>query len=186
MCLSTRIVILMHHREVDRTTSTARLAMLALPGCETRVRGLRDAPLSTEGLLPPDRQPLLLFPTPDAVELTPGFAAGITRPVTLIVPDGTWGQAAKVAKREPTLRPVPRVKVTPTGPSRYHLRQSSRPGGLATIEAIAQALGVLEGETVRQRLESVFLLMVSRTLGTRGNRPPHESGHPPGNAPRPK
>jgi DTW domain-containing protein YfiP len=183
MSLSTRIVILMHHREVPRTTSTARLATLALPHCETRVRGLRDTPLSTEGLLHPDRQALLLFPTPDARELTPEYAAALRKPVTLLVPDGTWGQAAKVAKREPSLREVPRVKVTSAGPSRYHLRQGTRPGGLATIEAIAQALGVLEGEDVRRRLEAVFLLMVSRTLATRGNRrlqsPSGMAGSPP-------
>ncbi|MBM3845421.1 MAG: DTW domain-containing protein [Verrucomicrobia bacterium] len=164
----THVVILMHQRERVRTTNTARLAQLTIPGCEIRVRGLKDAPLSLEGLGGTSRQPLLLFPTEDAVELNESFVRQLTQPVQLIVPDGTWGQAAKVTKREPGLAGVPRVKLPTGSPTQYGLRRSTKPEGLATFEAIARALGILEGGELQKRLEAVFLLMVERTLRSRG------------------
>lgn len=164
----TRIVILMHHRELVRTTNTARLAQLALKDCEIRVRGRKDSPLNPEGVIDPARQALFLYPTEDAQELTPSMIAAFDRPVTLIVPDGTWAQASKVAKREPFLLGVPRVKLTPTQSSQYGLRRNPKANGLATFEAIAQALGLLEGPKVREQLERLFGVMVNRTLWSRG------------------
>ncbi|MBI1840149.1 MAG: DTW domain-containing protein [Verrucomicrobia bacterium] len=164
----TRIFILMHHRELCRTTNTARLATLALAGCEIRVRGLRGAPMTDEGIVDPERHALLLYPTAEARELTPEFAASLDKPVTLIVPDGTWGQAAKVAKREAFLKNVERVKLTPIEASQYGLRRNPKENGLATFEAIARALGMIEGPLIQKRLEELFQVMVSRTLRSRG------------------
>ena len=164
----TRIVIVMHHRELCRTTNTARLAQLALKDCEIRVRGLRDEPLVMDGVIDPNRHTLLLYPSADAEELTPDLIESIERPVTLIVPDGTWGQAAKVAKREACLRAIPHVKLPADRASQYELRRSSKPNGLATFEAIAQALGLLESPLIQARLEELFKVMVSRTLKSRG------------------
>jgi DTW domain-containing protein YfiP len=53
----------------------------------------------------------------------------------------------------------------------YRLRTEAHDGGLATIEAIARALGLLEGEKgprVQHALEFVFRAMVDRTLWSRG------------------
>ena len=125
----------------------------------------------SDGILAPDREAILLYPTEDAVELTPDWVRDVGKPVTLIVPDGTWGQAAKVAKRELFLKDVPRVKLSPGRASRYALRRGFREGGLATFEAIAMALGVLEGPEVEDRMEQLFDLMVHRTLQSRGLRP---------------
>ncbi len=57
-------------------------------------------------------------------------------------------------------------------PTMYRLRHETRDGGLATIEAIARALGVLEGGHVRSALEKVFRAMVERTLWSRGSSAP--------------
>jgi DTW domain-containing protein YfiP len=169
---STRIIILMHHRELCRTTNTARLAQLTLPDCEIRVRGLPDTPSVTEGLIDPHRLNLLLYPTPEAQELTPELVANLKRPITLIVPDGTWGQAAKVAKREPVLQTIPHIKLPLDRASEYALRRGSEQKGVATFEAIARALGLLESQDVQRRLEALFAIMVDRTLRSRGCQPP--------------
>jgi hypothetical protein len=42
---------------------------------------------------------------------------------------------------------------------------------VATLEAIARALAIFEGDEVRERLEMVFRSMVERTLWTRGEFP---------------
>lgn len=161
----------MHHRELCRTTNTARLAQLTLPDCEIRVRGLPDTPSVTEGLIDPSRLQLLLYPTAEAQELTPEWIATFNKPVTLIVPDGTWGQAAKVAKREPVLKTIPHVKLPLDRASTYALRRGSATKGVSTFEAIARTLGLLEGNTIQQRLEKLFGVMVERTLRSRGCQP---------------
>jgi DTW domain-containing protein YfiP len=66
------------------------------------------------------------------------------------------------------LRDVPCVSLEPDAPTSYRLRTETRVEGLATIEAIARAFGVLEGAHVRTALELVFRAMVERTLWSRG------------------
>jgi DTW domain-containing protein YfiP len=91
--------------------------------------------------------------------------------VTLIVPDGNWRQASRVRQRVGGLRDVPCVSLPAGAPSRYRLRAEAHDTGLATIEAIARALGLLEGDNgprVRDTLALVFAAMVDRTLWSRG------------------
>ena len=120
--------------------------------------------------------PLLLHPTDDAVELGSEFLGAAPPPYTLFVPDGSWRQAGEMGHREPSLRSLQRVKLPTSAVSGYQLRKETKPGGLATIEAIARALGVLESPYVEQELSRIFALMVERTL--------HSRGAPPG-SPRP-
>ncbi len=93
---------------------------------------------------------------------------GSSRPITLFVPDGTWRQASKVRRRVPCLADVPLVSLPQGSATTYRLRHEPRDGGLATMEAIARAFGILEGEAVQQALERVFRIMVERTLWSRG------------------
>ena len=164
----TRLVLIIHRYEDRKPTNTGRLAAACLANSEVIVRGHEwqpTPPLACD----PDTQPLLLFPHDDAVPLTerttpPG-------PVTLIVPDGNWRQASKVRQRVPGLRDVPCVSLPVGAPSTYRLRTEAHEAGLATIEAIARALGLLEGDEgprVRAALEFVFGAMVDRTLWSRG------------------
>ena len=168
----TSVVILIHHREARMPTNTGRLAHQCLPGSRLVLRGLKDDPAT---LLPPDAAfagtPLLLHPTEDAIPLDADFRARIPPPYTLIVPDGSWRQASKMGTREPSLRAVTRVKLPTAEPSRYQLRKETKPGGLATIEAMARALGFLESPEVERALEAIFALMVDRTLRSRGLAP---------------
>ena len=73
-----------------------------------------------------------------------------------------------MGSREPSLKSIVRIKLGPYAPSRYQLRKETKPGGLATIEAIARALGFLESPEVESELEAIFALMVERTLRSRG------------------
>ena len=160
-----RLVLMIHRREARKPTNTGRLAIECLPNSEVRLRGHEwspDVPFTWDG----STQPLFLYPEADATPIA-RFAAS-ERPVTLIVPDGTWRQAAKVRSRVPGLADVPCVSIEPDAPTIYRLRNETRDGGLATIEAIARALGVLEGRHVRVALEKVFRAMVERTLWSRG------------------
>jgi hypothetical protein len=63
------------------------------------------------------------------------------------------------------------VSLPAAEPSEYRLRFEPQPGGLATMEAIARALGILEGAPVQRALEQLFRVVVDRTLWSRGALP---------------
>lgn len=158
----TRIVLVIHRLEARKPTNTGRLASLCLPNSAVVVRGHEGAP---SAIAPDDLcGAALLFPHPDAIPL----AAFARAPRTLIVPDGTWRQASKVRHRVGGLHDIPCVSLPPDVPSIYRLRSEAHRHGLATIEAVARALGILEGLDVRRSLEHVFRIMVERTLWARG------------------
>jgi DTW domain-containing protein YfiP len=160
----TRLLLIIHRYEARKPTNTGQLAAACLINSSVLVRGYAGAPSAAPDFT--DTQPVLLFPAAEATPLT--AAAGVARRVTLIVPDGTWRQAARVRARVPGLADVPCLTL-PAGPnSAYGLRSESHDGGLATIEAIARAFGILEGPHVQQAIERVFLAMVERTRWARG------------------
>ena len=168
----TRLVLVIHRAEDRKPTNTGRLATECLVNSEVLVRG-HEAHPSPPFVFDPDSVPVLLFPHEGATSLTrfapSGAASG--RPVTLIVPDGTWRQASKVRNRVAGLSDVPCATLPHDAPSTYRLRAEAHPHGLATIEAIARALFILEGargREVRHALEHVFRAMVERTLWARG------------------
>jgi len=171
LALKTRVVVVMHHREWSKPTATAPLFTLTAPNAEIRLRGRKDEPFSADGIVTPNRRALLLYPSDEAQILTPELVAESPEPITLVVPDGSWRQAAKSTQREPTLKSLPRVTLPDMGPTRYRLRHEPKSGGLGTFEAIARALRIIEGEEVYAALDQLFTTMVERTLATRGQ--PH-------------
>ncbi len=162
----TRLVLVIHRLEVRKTTNTGRLGTMCLPNSETLVRG-HEHEAEPTATWPVGSQPLLLFPFDDAVPITE--YAKSECPITLFVPDGNWRQASKVRKRLPGLADVPCVSLPKGEREPRRLRVESREDGLATIEAIARAFGVLEGQAVEDALLFVFRAMVERTLWTRGD-----------------
>ncbi len=165
----TRLLLVIHRYEDRKPTNTGRLAAECLVNSEVVVRGHAAHP-STPVSLPPDARAVLLFPHEDAVPID--RFAGSSRPVTLIVPDGSWRQASKVRNRVPGLRDVPCVSLPRGARSTYRLRVDAHEQGLATIEAIARALRILEGEhgeAAGCALDVVFRAMVERTLWARGS-----------------
>lgn len=167
----TRLQLIVHCREETKPTNTGQLAARCLVHSAVSIVGDRARPLALAAATECE-QPLLLFPAEDAVPITT-FAAS-ERPVVLIVPDGNWRQASKMRKRIPGLAAVPCVTLPEAGPSEYRLRAEVRQGGLSTFEAIARALGILEGEAgppIEAAMHAVFRVMVERTLWLRGALP---------------
>lgn len=121
----------------------------------------------TEELAPP-YEPLVLYPEAGCKELSPSDSE---TPKTLIVPDGTWTQAKRILHRREELWRIPRRQL-PAGPrSSYTLRRNQAPEGMCTAEAVARALGVLEGKdtgaSVQSRIEAAVNLMVERVTWSR-------------------
>ena len=140
----TRITLLQHPRERFHAIGTARLARLGLTNLHfeiPRAPVTRSLAISLD--LPP--QTGLLFPGPEAQDL--GALTAAERPRGLVVLDGTWGQAGKLYRANPSLERLPRYALTPARPSRYRIRRAPRAHFISTIEAIVEALRILEPET---------------------------------------
>ncbi|NIF29275.1 DTW domain-containing protein [Pantoea sp. Tr-811] len=137
----TRVVLLQHASEASHALNTARLAALGLVNAELRIgevfEGLADL------LATPGYRPALLFPGEQAKVLA-AYGETDDTPLLLIVPDGTWRKARKLLYLNPLLEALPRVTLADVAPSRYRLRKAPEPGAVSTIEAVVQALNVLE------------------------------------------
>lgn len=171
----TRVVLVLHAAEDRKPSNTGRLALSCLPNSALVMRGGHEhaaavtAPNWTE-----HGTPVLLFPHPDARPIEAWRDS--LRPVTLVVPDGTWRQAQRVRRRIPGLDAVPCAFVEREEPSRYLLRHTPFARRLATMEAIAEALGILEGPAVREALLAIFQVMVERSLRVRAPTPRPQTG----------
>lgn len=171
----TRLVLVVHHREIRKPTNSGGLAARCLKNSAVYVTGLIGKPTDYREVAPADGTNLFLFPSPKAVPLTTDLVRDLVGPVRLIVPDGNWGQAGRVRRKLDPGANVVDVVLPPGPESRYRLRReaANRPEGLATLEAIARAFAILEGPQVEDPLLSIFHTMVDRTLWSRGKLPEH-------------
>lgn len=142
--------------------------MQALTNSEMFVRGKDTEVLDLSSLIKPEYDQLFLYPSVDAQELTPEALKLFKKPIHLIVPDGNWRQASKVHYRHKELSEIPRVFLKNANPGKYHLRLETTPEGMATLEAIANALKVIEGEVAGEQLMSVYTAKLENTLIGRG------------------
>jgi DTW domain-containing protein len=138
----TRVVILQHPRESDVAINTARLVELQLERAERHIAvKLSEVPALRARLTDTAAPPILLYPGPDALDLADAPPSG---PVTLVVLDGTWWQAKKLFQQNPELATLPRYSLSPSAPSRYRIRREPALHCISTIEAIGEALALLE------------------------------------------
>ena len=171
LALRTRVLVAFHHREWSRTTNTGHLAVRALAGSSACLWGegdgeLRDVATGQATTWPPHDGAFAFVLAPggatlDPTQLPPG-------PVCMVVPDGTWRQALKMPRRIPALRDLPRLGLPAPPRADYHLRTTSRDDGLATLHAIALAVGLIDGPEAEAALLAPYRAMVSGTLSTRG------------------
>ena len=160
----TRVLLLQHPSEVNHALNTARLAALGLVNAQLVVGEVFE---DLQALLnPPGYQPRLLFPAEDAQPLqayTPS-----DEPLLLVVPDGTWRKARKLLHLNPLLAALPRVTLAEGAVSRYRLRKAPGPGALSTVEAIVQALQVLEAPTLFEPLLKPFEALIDGQIAAMG------------------
>lgn len=163
--LKTKLSLIVHAKELKRTTNSGRLAIHALTNSEMVVRGQLNGPTEVAHLLTPEYETYLLFPAEDAVDLE---TVKPNKPVQLIVADGNWRQASKVNVRYPELKDVVRVKISRANEGVHHLRKEHFKEGFSTLEAIAIAFGILEGEHVGDALRALYHAKLNATLEGRG------------------
>jgi len=171
----TRFVILMHPKEARKQKSgTGRLCHLVLKNSrlhigidftnESKVRAL---------IADPEYKSVLLFPTPEAVNLSQDGYRAMTkghRKLQIFVVDGTWPLAGKILRLSENLRALPTVSFTPRRPSEFQFKKQPRAEYLSTLESIhlllelGQEQGVeLTGNRIEQ-LPKIFQRLVQIQL----------------------
>jgi DTW domain-containing protein YfiP len=169
--LKTRVSLVIHHKELHRSTNTGRLAHHALVNSALLVRGenQKNTYQNLSHLIDPQYTNVLFYPAPNALELNQEFLEQYTnKPLHLIVPDGNWRQASKVHYRHQELSHIVRVKISTPNTASLHLRKESTQEGMATLEAIAHALGIIENEEVKKQLMNVYWNKLQQTFLGRG------------------
>jgi len=156
----TELLVVRHVRESEKSTSTARVAQLALPRLSF-VEFNDDPALADAQLAPRLTRAALLFPTE-------GEAAPLDGIEQLVVLDGTWRQTRRMLKKLPCLAALPRLALPPKAAAPLRLRESPTPEGRSTLEALADALELLEGERTAAPLHALHRLMVERVFKARG------------------
>lgn len=165
---NTFTTILMHNRETVTTTNTARMALKILPQSNLYLRGLINKPLNPDEILLTTHQPLYLYPTETSEILTNELIKSYHKPIQLIVPDGSWRQTRRFAKREPWLQSIPHIRLPDADQTLFFLRRRVKAHGISTFEAIARSLGIIETTELQSHMEIIFKTMIERTLKTRG------------------
>ena len=140
----TRVVIVRHRLEVWRTSNTGRLAHLALPNSEI---------VEYPGEMPDLDGAALVWPD---------GGGEVSAPRQIVILDASWSQARRMYRKIGALRGLP-VLALPVEPMpAERMRESPGPGMVSTIEAIARALRLIEGDKVAKPLEMLFSEAVER------------------------
>lgn len=168
LSLRTRVAVIMHVKETVRPSNTGHVVPMVLANSFVCLRGIKDRPNETAGMIPPGSQGLVLYPSSDSQELTADYLRNIRQPVTLVVLDGNWRQAGKMVRHESALDGLPRVRLAAGPASRFRLRAQFGRARVCTFEAAARALGTIEGAEVQARLEAFLTIMIERMLWARG------------------
>lgn len=164
---TTRVVLISHWKDAGRTSNTGRVLWLVLGNLEVRFinHRLRHDSLDDLAELP---RAALLFPGNRARQLAVPPAGDAQAIGTLIVVDGTWRQARRLVHRHPGLNSLDQVKLPPGPLSAYRARRQTSPERLSTAEAVARALGILEGGGVERAVMRPFRALVRGCLRARG------------------
>lgn len=164
----TRVVVLAHRVELEKSTNTGKLVARMLGDHAALVQSherwqSEAAPSAT----------VVLFPTDDAVPLEE-IAAEVR---CVIIPDGTWVQARRIARRHPACQNLRKARLSATLRSAYSLRRSHLQNGLCTLEAVAEALRILEAHSCAEPMLAAFGQWVERALLVRAGAHDMRSFH---------
>jgi DTW domain-containing protein len=172
------VLILQHPMEVHNAKNSARLLHLCLPGSAI-VAGEAFDGAALAALLAGPRRAVLLYPE------TPGDASlGIAPPppfdpgwmqapesLLLVALDATWRKSRKMLYLNPALQRLPRLPLRGMPASHYRIRKAHAPDQLSTLEAVAYALGQIEGDEGKYApLIAAFDGFVGQQAGYAGRR----------------
>ncbi len=171
-------VVVQHNRERHKPTSTGRVTAAVL-GAPVLNYGAQDEAMVTTPLDRPDTDYFVLYPLPDAAEVTPDHAvAAPGRRRCFVILDGTWHQCSRMARRAPRVAEFPSLVLPPGPPSRWGVRKPPNPAAVCTFEAATRLVAALYGLPAAAPLAEFFAELSRRMCDLRGRAPVGEPPQP--------
>ncbi|MFD2228867.1 tRNA-uridine aminocarboxypropyltransferase [Alkalimarinus sediminis] len=175
---NTAIVILQHPDEVKKPLGTAKIVSLSLQNAIIKVGVDFSTDTQLHSLIDsPERDLAILYPSDSALDLQDWCKKSESNNAdnatpngnkTLVVLDGTWRNTREIMNVNPALKTIPTVKLAPLNQSNYRIRKAPFAGSLATVEAISQALNILEPETPVDSMNRCFENMIDYQISRMG------------------
>ena len=159
-----KIILIQHSLDARKPSNTGNL-LRGITNCECiRYGKLEDPPLDMEKI--EKLNAFVLYPFQDSILLTPDIWKEGETP-TIIIPDGTWKQASRLASR---LRNHCRgfLKFPSNFTTNYKLRDSKEDFKLCTCESARNVYGILGDKKTEQAINKAFELFVIKNLKNRG------------------
>lgn len=157
--LKMRVTIMMHIKEINRSSNTGKLAKLMLTNSSIVPVGALDIPAKREDIVLPGYENLILFPAATQ-NLDHGFLSTLKLPVNLIALDGSYNQAGRMFRSE-LLDGLKRVRLPLGQKSNYELRHIKGTEKISTIEAIIKSIEIIEPGPAVEAIHTIFLRMVN-------------------------
>lgn len=155
------IVVVQHWKESLKPTSTGTLLATLMSQGSVRLHGHREIPFDPTGLDLPGTW--LVFPDREAPPQLPS-----SPPRQLVLLDGNWNQASRMARRIPIVAQLPRLTLTNAARAVRRLRLPPEPSARSTMEAAAAALRMMGHPHTAEELELLHDRFVAATLRQRG------------------
>lgn len=159
-----RLLIVQHHLESQKPTSTGPLACHLWKGSERVIFGRRGLPFDATALRAPDIEYRVLFPLAGAPRLLPPSG----RPRVYVLLDATWSQASRMARRVPVVSALPFACLPDPPPSIWPIRRSFHDHQVCTLEAVIHLARLVAAPPEVQTLERALALLIERMLIQRG------------------
>jgi DTW domain-containing protein len=162
-----KLQFVMHHLELNKVSNSVRLIGCTLQATQTLLIGCPAA------RTPPAIAPgsLMLFPALGGRPLTHADAGR-----TLLVPDGSWSQARKIAQsllRDHSVEPIELAAGALAAGTPLTLRKPKAAGLVATAQAVAAALYAVGDMQAGDAILQVFQRFTAAGFATRGRRSAH-------------
>lgn len=153
---SVDIALVVHPYEVSSTIGTAwilRRSISNIHWFRSKGVGLDTDPTFLKMLNSPELNPLLLFPGPNAFNLSLDSSEAWSvlnppakRPLFIVI-DGTWTQAKAMLRQSSILSALPRVSFETTRLSEYGFKKQPKPACLSSVESVHHMMEVLASRT---------------------------------------
>jgi DTW domain-containing protein YfiP len=149
---SAQFALVVHPEEARSTVGTAwilRRSISNLKWFRSKGSGLDTDPEFLALLNAPGIVPLLLFPGPQAFNLTQSSAEAwqtlvpASKQPLFIVADGTWTQAHAMLRKSKVLRSLPRISFETVRPSEYGFKIQPHPNCLSCVEGVHHVIELL-------------------------------------------
>jgi DTW domain-containing protein YfiP len=142
-----KLNVIMHVRELTLSSSTVNLLKNVVPDTKIHLRGHVDYIINENDVIKENCNNIFLYPDENSKILTQeNIKVLSTKPINLIIPDGSWRQAKKMKRRYDWLDKIQSYRLPENLITNFKLRSSNSKNKLSTYESIIYAIYLLDNK----------------------------------------